>query len=307
MFEAPPNTNGHPGPTHAPLAPEVPSESAAPGSAESARARPPIVLTTFGPRRDGARYGGAALFSLVAHLGLIGLAVWLGREVVLAKPELTAVVFRRPPPPPPPPKPEPPPQEVKKGQRGRGVALPTRVAPEIQSDLEISFAGSPDPPDLAPVGAWLGGSGEGERNAGWADGLASGTVIKRSLAKDPLEFDTAWDCDFPEGVTEGKVVVRIRIHVNASGNPTRVTVLRPGPPEFNKSAVECARRQGFRPALDVNGQPRDGDREVSILFYRMGSGVRISPAGNDVSTAPIGPLPDLPVKLEEGPATPTAG
>jgi TonB family protein len=306
MFEAPPNSNGHPGRRRAPPVPAVSSETPAPGPAEAAQPRPPIVLTSFGPRREGARYGGAALFSLVAHLGLIGLAVWLGREVVLAKPEHSAVVFRRPPPPPPPPKTEPP-QEVKKGHRGRGVALPTRVAPEIQPDLEISFAGSPDPPDLAPAGAWLGGSGEGGRNGGWADGLASGTVIKRSLARDPLEFDTAWDCDFPEGVTEGKVVVRIRIHVTATGTPTRVTVLHPGPPEFNRSAAECARRQGFRPALDVNGQPREGDREVSILFYRMGSGVRISPAGNDVSTAPIGPVPDLPVKLEEGPATPTAG
>jgi len=306
MFDAPPRSNGHQGPRSASHGPPVPSAPSGASPPPPARPRPPIVLTTFAPRRDGPSYRGAAAFSLLAHILLVGLAVWLGREVVLNKPHMAAVVFRRPPPPPPPPPPEQP-QEVKKGGRGRGVSLPDRVAPDIQPDLEISFASSPDPQETGPTGAWLGGSGTGTPNAGWADGLATGTVIKRSLARDPLEFDTAWDCDFPEGVTEGKVVVRIRIHVSATGAPTRVTVLRPGPPAFNASAVECARRQGFRPALDVNGQPREGDREVSILFYRMGSGVRIGPGGSDATTAPTGPAPDLPVKLEEGPPSPTSG
>jgi len=304
MFDALPSSAGRPGPQHPGLPP--PGAPVPPGvnpPPDGARTRPPIVLTTFGPRPRGPGYRGAAAFSLLIHVLGIGLAVWLTREVVAPRPQLTAVLLRKPPPPPPPPPPEPP-EQPRQG-RGRGVALPQRVHPEVQSDLEISFAASPEPdaPD-GPTGAWLGGSGPPARD-GWASGV-DGTVLKRSLARDPQEVNSAWECDFPEGVAEGKVVVRIRIHVSAAGNPTRVTVVRPGPAPFNASAIECAKRQGFRPALDASGHPREGDRELSILFYRMGSGESVAPRGSG-SLAPGGAPPDLPVRPAEDSPGPTSG
>lgn len=302
MSDTPPRSNGHARPPETSLAhsAEPVGSGIGPPAADS---RPPLVLTTFAPRRDATRYREAAVFSLVTHLSLIGLAVGLGREAVHARPELTAVVLKRPPPPRRPPRPQPPPQEIKRGGRGRGVALPAAVAPDIQADLEISFAANPDPAPGGPVGGWLGSSSAHSGHAGWADGLGSGTVIKRSLARDPFEKDTVWECDFPDGADEGKVVIRLRIHVSAAGVPTRVTVVRPGPPAFNKSAVECARRQAFRPALDVNGQPCDGVREVGILYFRMGSGVTIGAPAKE----PAGSEHEAPSKVEASPESPTSG
>jgi hypothetical protein len=278
------------------------SGAAAPPS--GGKTRRPIVLTTFGRRDTGPRYRGAAMFSLVAHVAVVGLVLFLNRAVVMEKLAPVAVVFRRPPPPPPAPEQ---PQPVKKGG-GRGVALPKAVHPEIQSEFEISLASNIDPSDTGPTGNWLGGSSRGAGGAGWADGLESGTAIKHSLARDPLEMNSAWDCEFPEDVKEGRVVVRIRVHVSATGSPVRVNIVRSGPPSFNASAIECARRQLFHPALDVEGKPRAGDREVSILFYRMGSdeaygvGAVASPAHaapSERTPLPGGPIPDLPVKLDD--------
>jgi TonB family protein len=263
------------------------------------RVRGPIILSTLAPRPSGARYRGPVLFSFLAHVSALGLVLSLGREVVVHRTDAVAVVFRRPPPPPP--RPERP-QELKKG-RGRGVFLPRAVSPDIQPELELSFASTREVEQAGPTGAWLGGSGVGgPGNAGWADGLASGTANQR-VGRDPQELNTAWECDFPEGVREGKVVVRIRVHVSASGVPTRVTVIRPGPAPFNASAVRCARRQRFRPALDVNGRPCEGDRELSILFYRMGSGATLGQGVDSSGTPTTERSQELPVKLDELPSS----
>jgi hypothetical protein len=214
------------------------------------------------------------------------------------RPPQVEVVFRKPPPPPPPAPPEK--QPAKKG--GRGVALPRAVSPEIQSDLELSLASTSDPNAEGPTGNWVGGSGPVSVGQGWAAGLESGTVIKRSLARDPMEVNSAWECDFPESVSDGRVHVRIRVHVSATGVPLRVTVIRSGPPAFNESALECAMRQMFRPALDVSGKPREGDREVGILFYKMGSGETFGATTPATTPAPPGPVPD---KLDEHQAQPS--
>jgi hypothetical protein len=256
------------------------------------------VLRSFGRAVAPPRYRGAAVFSLLAHLAILGLVPWLGRSAAAPPVEPVRVVFRQPPPPPP----EKPPVQKKGG--GRGVALPRAVGPDIQPELELSFASTADAEASGPTGLWVGGSGRGGSGPGWGEGLESGTVIRRSLARDPQEVNSAWECDFPEGAAEGKVTVRIRVHVSASGAPTHVTIVRGGPLLFNAAALECAMRQAFRPALDVNGKPCEGERQVGILFFRMGSGAAMAPNGPTGVTAPVGPLPDLPVKLDESEAPP---
>ena len=182
-----------------------------------------------------------------------------------------------------------------------------RVARDLDPDMELTFAAPLDSSLSGPSGRWLGGGGTGNAaGPGWADGTESGALRRHSLARDPQEVNSGWDCGFPGGGPEHDVVVRIRVHVSPEGKPTHVSILRAGPPVFNESARECAFRQRFRPALDMDGNPCEGDRDLGILFFYPGAASVPSPppAAKPVPVAPPleGPQPDLPVQLDE-PAT----
>jgi hypothetical protein len=288
---------------------ERPEGTAAPDAAETGgplKTAEPIVLRTFGAgtRQPGYRWWLA--LSVLVHVLLVGLTLWLNRKVVFPRSGGVAVVLRKPPPPKPPPAiQETKPEALKKGSRG--VNLPKAVAKDIQPEFELSFAAERAPDTSGPTGKWVGGVGTGiAHGPGWSNGSESGALLRRSLARAPQELNTGWECDFPEKEPDNRLVVRIRVHVSDSGRPMHVTVIRPGPPAFNRSAVECAMRERFHPALDMAGNPTEGDREVGILFFRTGvhSFKEEPPPPPAVPTPPPlnGPQPDLPVQLDETPA-----
>jgi Gram-negative bacterial TonB protein C-terminal len=273
---------------------------------EGSGAGHPIVLSTFGRLATRPAYRLSIAFSVVIHVTLIGLTLWLSRKVVLRNSEPVAIVLRRPPPPrPPPPAPETKPEAPRKG--ARGVSLPKAVARDIEPELELSFASQNEPATTGPTGKWVGGVGSGiAQGPGWADGVESGMVIRRSRARNPMEINSGWECDFPESEADNKLLVRIRVHVSESGRPMHVTVISPTPRAFNASAIECAMHERFRPAVDMTGKPCEGDRELSILFFRTGSHVFQNepppPAPPPPPLPMSGPQPDLPVQLDESPA-----
>ncbi len=272
---------------------------------ETSRATLPIVLSTFG--RDAGRpvYRWSIVFSVVLHVTLIGLTLWLSRKIVLQHTDAVAVLLRSRPPRPPPPEPATKLEALRKG--ARGISLPKAVAQDIQPEEELSFAAESEPATSA-TGRWVGGVGAGNaQGPGWSDGVESGAVIRRSLARDPQELNTGWECGFPEGETDRRVVVGIRIHVSDTGRPTHVTVIRPGPPAFNASAIECALRERFHPARDMRGNPVEGDRELGILFIPQGGHIIAKDVPSPATAPPppppmAGPQPDLPVQLDESPS-----
>jgi hypothetical protein len=275
---------------------------------EGSGAGPPIVLTAFEHRSTEPAYRWSIVFSVVLHVTLIGLTLWLSRKVVLRNSDAVAIVLRRPPPPrPPPPAPQTKPEALRKG--ARGISLPKAVARDIEPELELSFAAQTEPATSGPTGKWVGGMGTGDaQGPGWADGVESGMVIRRSLARNPMEVNSGWECDFPESEADNRLLVRIRVHVSESGRPMHVTVISRTPTAFNVSAVECAMRERFRPAADMTGKPCEGDRELSILFFRTGSHVfQNEPPPPPAPPPPppmTGPQPDLPVQLDESPPPP---
>lgn len=283
----------------------APDAKAPGGSLDVAR---PILVQTFVRRERQPGYRWWLAFSVLVHVALIGLTLYLNRKVVLPRSEPVALLVKRPPPPrPPPPTPETKPEALRKG--ARGVVLPKAVAKDIQPEFELSFAAQREPSTEAPTGRWVGGMGDGTaRGPGWSDGSESGALLRRSLARAPQELNSGWECDFPEREADNKLLVRIRVHVSESGRPTRVTVIRPGPHAFNASAIECAMRERFRPALDMSGNPCEGDREIGILFFRTGSHpfkAEAPPPPGPPPPPPLsGPQPDLPVQLDET-ATPS--
>lgn len=302
MFEEFPRSSGR--------RPSLPSNTAASTPSETedvtedALSPGPIVLNTFGRRSSEPTYRWSLVFSVVLHVTLIGLTLWLNRKVILPRAEGVAVLFQRLPPPRPPPQPETKPDTLRKGSRG--IALPKAVARDVQPEYELSFAASVEPETTGVTGKWMGGVGTGVATGpGWADGVEGGVVIRRSRARDPQEENTGWPCSFPEQEANNRLVVRIRVHVNDSGRPTKVTIVRPGPAAFNASAIECAMNERFHPALDINGNPCEGDREVGILFFRTGSrALEEAPKPRPAPPPPppmAGPQPDLPVQLDDSP------
>jgi hypothetical protein len=306
LKEFPRSHNGH--------LPFPPDGSDATASAEARRAAEgrlsssPIILSTFARTDLGPRYRGSVLFSVILHVSLISLTLWLNRKVILPRADALTVVLRPAPPPRPPPTPATKPETVRKGSRG--VTLPKAVAPDIEPEFELSFAAPVESETTGTSGKWLGGVGSGVATGpGSPDGVEGGVVIRRSRARDPQELNTGWPCNFPEGEADNRLVVRIRVHVDESGRPTHVTVVRPGPRAFNASAIECAMNERFHPALDSSGNPCEGDREVGILFFRTGHLlVKEVPAPAPVAPPPppmSGPQPDLPIQLDDSPPGPS--
>lgn len=272
--------------------------------AGEARVTFPIILSAFGQEAKRPFYRWSIVFSIALHVTLIGLTLWLNRKVVFLHQEPVAVLLRSRPPRPPPPPAEAKPEALRKG--ARGISLPKAVARDIQPEEELSFASEREPA-TSPTGKWVGGVGTGNaQGPGWSDGIESGAIIRRSLARDPQELNTGWECDFPEGATEKRVVVGIRIHVSDTGRPMHVTVIRPGPAVFNASAIECAMRERFHPARDMTGNSVEGDRELGILFVPQGTKafareVPLPPPKPPAPPPMGGPQPDLPVQLDDSP------
>jgi hypothetical protein len=302
MFEGFPSSS-------TPRSPVPPDDAASPVASEedtlpeASTTTPPITLRTLGRSEAPLVYRWWAVASVLTHVALFALSLWLGRDAIVHHAEPVAVVLRRRAPPPPPPQPAKP-EALRKG--GRGISLAKHVHTEAEPEMELSFAAVNTETNKTPPGRWLGGVGDAPaQGAGWSDGVESGAIIRRSLAHDPQELNSGWECDFPSGATEKRLVVRVRIHVSDSGRPTQVTIVRPGPHAFNVSATECAMRERFRPAVNMSGKPVEGDREVSLLFFNprfLNKEAAPSPPPPPRPRPPpplAGPQPDLPVQLDE--------
>jgi TonB family protein len=307
MFEEFPRSPKRPLPFSPDSAEAAPSAEPEEGE-EEAPYPSPIVLSTFARKAADPNYRWSTVFSVVLHVSLIGLTLWLNRKIILPRAEAIPIALRKPPPPRPPPTPAERPQAVRKGSRG--ITLPKAVAPDIQPEFELSFAAPVEEEATGPSGRWIGGVGNAAATGpGSADGVEGGVIIRRSRARDPQELNTGWPCNFPEGEADNRLVVRIRVHVNDSGRPTKVTIVKPGPKAFNESAIECAMNERFHPALDMAGNEVEGDREVGILFFRTGSHILVQEATPPPPVAPPpppmgGPQPDLPIQLDDSPPGP---
>lgn len=135
----------------------------------------------------------------------------------------------------------------------------------------------PDPPQLAEAeeagddegendlegASDMGGGGSG---TGFGPGIGPGRGSVASKARKAWLSHTDWRCRRPGYDELGRIVVRLRVHVQPDGKPGQVLVTIPGPPDFNRRAVDCARDETYLPALDPEGRPIPGECEFSIEF-----------------------------------------
>jgi len=141
-------------------------------------------------------------------------------------------------------------------------APPLPEVPEPPKIAEADEAGDDDGDEGEPgAGAGSGGSGTG---GGTGTGPGQGSIV--SKARMAWLTHTDWRCTRPGHDDLGRVVVRLRVHVEPDGKPRQVTVLRPGPEDFNRRAIDCAMDERYVPALDPEGHPIPGDCEFGIEF-----------------------------------------
>ena len=231
----------------------------------------PALFQVREPRR---RFFAPSVLVLVLHAGIL---VWAARAVVEPIRPAAApvrVVLRLPvrkvavdqPPgggPPPPPRRRP----------HRRVIQPPREIPPpvVETPPEI-----PEPPKVADAEEAGDDDGdEGDSNAGSGDGgpgtgsgpeTGPGRGGVASKARSAWLLHTDWRCSRPGHYDLGRVVVRIRVDVQPDGKPRQVTVVRPGPEDFNRRAIDCAMDESYLPALDPEGRPIQGDCEFGIEF-----------------------------------------
>jgi len=137
--------------------------------------------------------------------------------------------------------------------------------PEIPDPPRVAEAeeAGDDPGDEGEPGSGAGGSGSG---TGSGPGTGSGRGSIASKARMAWLTHTDWRCHRPGHEDLGRVVVRIRVQVEPDGRPGQVTVVRPGPEDFNRRAIDCARDESYVPALDAEGRPIAGSCEFGIEF-----------------------------------------
>ncbi|HUM10263.1 MAG TPA: hypothetical protein VLT82_04845 [Myxococcaceae bacterium] len=239
--------------------------------------RPPLFQTREPPRR----FLGPFLLVIALHAGVIAWTARIPPTQVKPAAEPVKVVLRLPPlkvavkePPGGGPKRPPPPARHPQARRHLRtpkvipppvVETPPPPLPEPPKVAEAEEAGEEDDgdgdPDAAP-----GLGGGGGIGTGIGPGVGPGQGGVRSKARKAWLSHTDWRCLRPGNEDLGRVVVRIRVEVLADGKPGQVRVVRPGPEDFNRRAVDCARDETYLPALDPDGRPIPGDCEFSIEF-----------------------------------------
>ena len=233
----------------------------------------PSLFQVREPRR---RFLGPFVLVILLHAGVV---FWTSRAVVepiRPAAEPVKVVFRlparklasnEPPGGPPPP--------ARRHRPRRRVQPPKEIPPPVLETPPLPEF--PDPPKVAEAeeagddDADEGDPGEGSGSGGGGSGTGRGhgtgpgddTVSKARMA---WLTHTDWRCRRPGHEDLGRVIVRIRVHVEPDGKPRQVTVVRPGPEDFNRRAIDCALDESYFPALDRDGHPIPGDCEFGIEF-----------------------------------------
>jgi hypothetical protein len=139
---------------------------------------------------------------------------------------------------------------------------PPPEIPDPPQVVEAEEAGDDDGDEGDP-NAGSGGGGPGTGNG---PGMGPGRGSITSKARTAWLVHTDWHCSRPGHYDLGRVVVRIRVDVQPDGKPRQVTVVRPGPEDFNRRAIDCAMDESYLPALDPEGRPIQGDCEFGIEF-----------------------------------------
>lgn len=241
--------------------------------------RPPL----FQAREPRRRFIGPLVLVTVLHAMVIGWVVRKPPSRPATAREPVPVALRLPPrkvavnqPPGGGPKRPPPP--ARRHRLQRRVHAPKVIPPPVSETppppprmleppalAEAEEAGDEDDgdgdPDAAPGPGGGGGTGTG---IGTGAGPGNGSV--KSRARKAWLTRTDWRCRRPGYEELGRVVVRIRVEVLPDGRPGQVHVVKPGPEDFNRRAIDCALDERYLPALDAEGQPIAGSAEFSIEF-----------------------------------------
>jgi protein TonB len=117
------------------------------------------------------------------------------------------------------------------------------------------------------------------RGAGLADSPArvgsaksAGTAAEPDRSRVPgVLGGLAWNCPFPpaadtDGVDHAQVT--IRVDVDASGHPTRVSILSDPGHGFGAAARSCALGKRWTPGADRWGRPSASGINLSVRFVR---------------------------------------
>lgn len=242
--------------------------------------RPPLFQAREPPRR----FVGPMLLVTALHLAVIAWIVRMPPTTVVPPRPVVPVALRPPPrkvavdtPAGGGPKRAPPP--ARRRPVRRHVVPPKEIPPPV-AEQQPPPPPLPDPEPLAeaeeagddegdvdadgaPGGRGGGGTGTG---TGTGTGVGPGTGSVGSRARKAWLARTDWRCRRPGHEELGRVVVRIRVEVLLDGSPGQVTIVRGGPEEFNRRAIDCAKDETYLPALDPEGRPTPGSAEFSIEF-----------------------------------------
>ena len=237
--------------------------------------------------------GGAVL----AHAGLIALAVTFGARVVrsvapASVTQMMDVELPRPEPKPEPavepPAPEPAPQKRARAPAPRPSDAVREAPPPAAAQAGQVLAASNEVVDFGDemvVGSgstYAGGVTESGGTAktavrdtrARAGGVLGGTGT--NLAGDrsrvaQLAGGGSWDCPFPEEADAAGIdsaVVSLRVQVASSGAVESVAVVRDPGDGFGREARRCALRKRWAPALDRAGSAIGSTAIVNVRFVR---------------------------------------
>jgi len=234
-----------------------------------------LQASLFQVREPRRRFLGPFFLVMVLHAGMLFAATRAVLEPVRPPAEPVRVVFRLPirkvavr---------EPPgggsPAPVRHHRPRRIIRPPKEIPPPVVEEPPVPEV--PDPPQVAEAEEAgdddgdegdPGGSGEGGSGTGSGPGTGPGNGSIVSKARTAWLTHTDWRCTRPGHDDLGRIVVRIRVHVEPDGKPGQVTVVKPGPEAFNRRAVDCAKDESYVPALNPEGDPIPGDCEFGIEF-----------------------------------------
>jgi protein TonB len=205
-----------------------------------------------------SRFGAGATASVLLHVGVLGLAVYLSIHPPKAKEKEVAVVLKVAPPPPPPPPPPPAAKQVKRrtNQLIQPKEIPQEKPPEAEpkpnDTPEPDTGGVPGGVEGGVVGGVLGGVVGGTGSIPFGEGMTRPEALPGQSASPDYTREAL------EAHVEGLVIVKCII--NTDGRLTNCQMIKPLP-HMDAAILDWLANRRYSP-VTYQGKPV----KVSYVF-----------------------------------------
>jgi protein TonB len=214
-----------------------------------------------------SRFGVGATISVILHVGLFGLALWLSMQPKEAEEkdiEVTLKMAMAPPPPPPPPPPpassSKPKTQQKKPKKPDQIVQPKEIPKEVPKETETTEEPSSEPTEQEVEGGVEGGVVGGQLGGTGTDVLPFGAGMTRP------EKVSGPSAEYTREALEARVAgtMIVKCVITTEGRVERCRIIKPLP-HMERAVLDALTSSRYKP-VTFQGRPVQVDYTFTLNF-----------------------------------------